>query len=231
MLALGDPTPDVPGACCDPCQGICTNASPCDCVDPHFIFTPSNDPDPCANLDPPCTIITGACCDTTNGLCINATPCSCPPESIFSPGMNCPGFGPPEVECEALGACCLFECPFVCIPDITATACAALGGSRIWLGGAQPCQPPEQLQCGGAPPECCKGDANQDGLPDGGDIQTEIVFMLLGGTGITADCSQAPTPEAYCAMDTNSDGNINDLDVDSFVLLILEGQDCAGPDP
>ncbi len=32
-------------------------------------------------------------------------------------------------------------------------------------------------------------------------------------------------------MDTHSDGNNNELDVPSFVALILESQDCAGPDP
>ena len=99
------------------------------------------------------------------------------------------------------------------------------------MGGGIACQPPDQLQCGGTPPECCKGDADQDGLLDGGDIQTEIVFMLLGGSGVTADCSAAPSDEAYCAMDTNSDGNLNELDVPSFVALILEGQDCAGRAP
>ncbi|MCZ6816794.1 MAG: hypothetical protein O7F76_08915, partial [Planctomycetota bacterium] len=166
--------PDTAGACCDPCQGSCVNVDSglFDCTDPNAIFTPSDDPDPCANDSPPCVLELGACCNTEVASCfpVNCEAQCLGPNLVFTLGMNCPGFGQPEVDCVEVGACCLFECPFVCLSDVPQPVCAAMQGNFIFLGGGVECQPPDQNQCGGNV-VCCKGDANQDGVRNGVDIQ------------------------------------------------------------
>ena len=67
---------------------------------------------------------------------------------------------------------------------------------------------------------------------DGLDIRS---FVSIAASGLTpgddpgTNCEPL-APQTWCAMDTNGDANIDDLDVEMFVALLLEGGPCAAPE-
>lgn len=68
------------------------------------------------------------------------------------------------------------------------------------------------------PGRCCTGDANQDGLINGPDIQPWIDLFL----GQPPCCD-----DSRCRVDTNPDGFLDFSDVDAFVNMLLSGAACS----
>lgn len=88
----------------------------------------------------------------------------------------------------------------------------------------------EYLMCVTVKPQkavnCCPGDANNDGILDGSDIQRYVNLMLhppASGTGLRlGGCYQ----QDFCHVDADLDGFLSVADADQFVALLLSKSPC-----
>ncbi|MCB9853234.1 MAG: hypothetical protein H6819_09080 [Phycisphaerales bacterium] len=108
------------------------------------------------------------------------------------------------------GACCYPDSSCV---ELRENDCIDSGGSYKGDGvtcASNPCPPPPMI-------ECCKGDANGDGVVDAGDVAALATAVL--------NPPLASTP-AHCVADVNDDGSVDGDDIQAFIPLALAETAC-----
>ncbi len=154
----------------------------------------------------------GKCCLPDNS-CVNVFELHCDSlGGVFESGAVCPA----SQLCEppAVGACCVDIGPGAGCVQATQADCEA--GGRIFIGAGVSCTPSPCLGC-----QTCPGDANNDGVLDGRDVEAFLNCLVAANNG-------APPVGCECA-DMNSDNLLTLDDVDPFVAqLIQNGGPCGG---
>ncbi|MCG8408183.1 MAG: hypothetical protein MI923_23535 [Phycisphaerales bacterium] len=83
------------------------------------------------------------------------------------------------------------------------------------------------LACGpAAPPNCCRGDMNNDGVVNGADIQPWIQSYLFPNPVGTLDVLGGCGSLDFCRTDADGDGFLTIADVGAFVNALLTKQPC-----
>ncbi|MFH0980572.1 MAG: hypothetical protein V2A79_03420, partial [Planctomycetota bacterium] len=187
----------LPGACCDPDTGICTNGVIFDDCRPPLQFTSDT---LCEELVPPCSII-GACCDQDTGVCTDGVAeGDCASPLSFYGATTCAELAVP---C-GYGACCIGDgCAVILKGD-----CEVLGGA--YLGGGTDCN---TNACAGISTNgvCCMPDDSCQPSTSPSDCNA------AGGTfhGYAATCADADTNGVadICEADCNTNGALDEFDV------------------
>ena len=157
--------------------------------------------------------VAGACCLATGECVLNfGVQCTALGGTFRGPGTSCT----PNPCPQPTGACCLGQ---ICFPDQTEADCT--GATGTWVGASTDCGPPTPCvldPC--ASVSFTPGDANDDGVIDGLDVQGFVGQYLNPTPGSVAFCAAN-----MCAADQA----IDDSDLAAFVACLLDPTTCGDP--